>query len=145
MSTLLLYLSSLTISGAVYPTVPQGVMVCSSHTIFDSPKSAIFTLPISPPPIPGWNSPSSSFSSSYGRCTGLREGIIGMRSNKRFSGLISLKNKSQQWVKPITNYGDLPVDNTSLLVQISNTFSDLQDNVTGKSLRKVGELDDLME
>lgn len=43
------------------------------------------------------------------------------------------------------NYGDLPVDNTSLLVQISNTFSDLQDNVTGKSLRKVGELDDLME
>lgn len=68
-----------------------------------------------------------------------------MRSNKRFSGLISLKNKSQQWIKPITNYGDLPVDNTSFLVQISNTFSDLQDNVTRKSLRKVGELDDLME
>lgn len=55
------------------------------------------------------------------------------------------KNKSQQWIKPITNYGDLPVDNTSFLVQISNTFSDLQDNVTRKSLRKVGELDDLME
>jgi hypothetical protein len=76
----------------VYPTVPHGVIVCSSQTIFDRPKSAILTFPMPPPPTPGINSPSSSLGSSFGPGGGggFFEGTNGMGSNKRFSGLISL-------------------------------------------------------
>lgn len=45
-----------------------------------------------PPPTPGINSPSSSLGSSFGPGNGggFFEGTIGMGSNKRFSGLMSL-------------------------------------------------------
>ena len=93
MSTLLLYRSSLTISGAVYPTVPHGVIVSSFQTIFERPKSAILTRPMPPPPMPGRNSPSSSLSSSYGRFFDTRDGMIGIASKRMFSGLMSLAGR----------------------------------------------------
>src|SRR6185312_17361154 len=99
-STLLLYLSSLTISGAVYPTVPHGVFVCWSHTTLERPKSAIFTRPIPPPPTPGINSPSGTFGSSpgIGGGGGTLNGVMGIGVKRRFSGLMSLWRKKKEAV-----------------------------------------------
>ena len=60
--------------------------------IFERPKSAILIFPMLPEPVPGMNSPSSSLYSSSGfRGMGFRDGINGIGSNNRFSGLISLR------------------------------------------------------
>jgi hypothetical protein len=74
---------------------------------------------------------------------GVVEGTIGIRSNKRFSGLISLQAVSG---KLHERFGDhLPVDHTSLLVQITDALGDLDNDMSRKSLRKVCELDNLVE
>lgn len=71
---------------------------------------------------------------------GFLDGMIGMGSKRRFSGLMSLDPVS---CGSCLRY--LPMHHAALLVQVANTFGDLANDVSGQGLRKVRELYNLVE